>query len=92
MTRFGISTTAAALIVGGVISMVLIGCSRSTTLSEGPEGSQAKAGVETPAVDQNEGAGKGMAALRQASSVRQVPLRLFLQGRRRTDDCHAQGI
>ncbi len=68
MTRFGISTTAAALIVGGVISMVLIGCSRSTTLSEGPEGSQAKAGVETPAVDQNEGAGKGMAALRQASA------------------------
>ena len=59
MTRFGISTTATALIVGGVISMVFIGCSRSTTLSEGPKGSQTKAGVETPAVDQNEGTGKG---------------------------------
>jgi hypothetical protein len=67
MTRLGISALA-ALIVGSLTLMALVGCSGSSQQSQClPEGSQVKAQGETPTIDQNEGEGKGMAALREAS-------------------------
>jgi hypothetical protein len=68
MTRVGNSAVTAALFVGGLISITLVGCSRNTPQSESSaEVSQVKATAETPIVDQNQRASKGMAAIRQAS-------------------------
>jgi hypothetical protein len=67
MTRLGISA-AVALISASLMATALVGCGRSTPQSESvATGSQGTSGAETPTIDQNQGAGKGMAALRDAS-------------------------
>ncbi len=68
MARLGIANAAAMLVVGCLVSIALLGCGGNTPRSEGSAaGSQATAKAETSTGDQNEGAGRGMAALREAS-------------------------
>ncbi len=68
MTRLGIAPVAGMLVVGCLVSTVIIGCSRSTPQPEVlAAGFQASVPAKTPKVDQNEGTGEGMAALREAS-------------------------
>ena len=70
MTRLGVAAAAGMLVVGCLVSTAIIGCSASAPQAEGlAAGSQASAQAKTPAAGQNEGAGEGMAALRQASQA-----------------------
>jgi hypothetical protein len=68
MTRLGIAFAAGMLVVGCLVLTAVVGCSDSAPQSEVlAAGSQASALAKTPSVDQNEGTGKGMAALREAA-------------------------
>jgi hypothetical protein len=68
MTRLGIAPAAGMLVVGCLVSTAIVGCS---TRAPQPEilaaGFQASVPAKTSKVDQNEGTGEGMAALREAS-------------------------
>ena len=60
--------TAGMLAVGSLVLSAIIGCGAGTPQPEvQAAGTPSSAAADAPAVDQNEGAGQGMAALREAS-------------------------
>jgi hypothetical protein len=65
---------------GSLVSLTLVGCTGNAPQLEGSAaGSQSQARTEMPTVDQNEGAGKGMAAMREASKSEKYLFAFFFK-------------